>query len=41
METQIRNKAKADMEVEAIEAGILESAEKKALETIQDLLSGV
>ena len=39
METKIRNKAKEDMEVEAIDAGILISAEKKALESIQSLLS--
>jgi len=39
METKIRNKAKEDMEVEAIEAGILISAEKNAVENLKVLLS--
>lgn len=41
METQIRNKAKADMKIEAIEAGILISAEKNAIDSLTALLSGM
>ncbi len=41
METQIRNKAKADMKIEAIEVGILESAEKNAIDSLTTLLSGM
>ena len=39
METKIRNKAKEEMEIEAIESWILKVAEKNALENIQKLLN--
>ena len=41
METQIRNKAKEDMKIEAIEAGILISAEKNAIDSLEQLLNGM
>jgi glutamine amidotransferase PdxT len=41
METQIRNKAKEDMKIEATEAGILKVAEENALESLEQLLSGM
>jgi len=39
METKIRNKAKEDMKIEAIENGILVSAEKNAINNLTTLLS--
>ncbi|HKL43705.1 MAG TPA: DUF4230 domain-containing protein [Candidatus Absconditabacterales bacterium] len=41
METKIRNKAKEDMKIEAIENGILVSAEKNAINNLTTLLSGI
>ncbi len=41
METKIRNKAKEDMKIEAIENGILVSAEKNAINNLTTLLSWI
>ncbi len=38
METKIRNQAKEDMEIEAIEAGILDVAQKNAVSSLIELL---